>query len=230
MTRSCRRCGHPRSEHRHHRPGADCGRCGCPAWTWRPWASWEEVRELRAAVTRPSTAHHVSEIGERVALDKVHELHHTIAALAPPERVIAAANLIRRDIREAIDYCYGELGGKADTPEDVRPVEQSITEDMALLLDWIASVAGDPALARAVAAARYLVDRDDDGPRCRYCGADCSNGRSWDGGDLYACGPCSDARAKANRLRRDGQRLAAVDPDGDHGVDGATGERWARPE
>ena len=37
-----------------------------------------------------------------------------------------------------------------------------------------------------------------DGPRCRYCGADCSGGRSWDGGDLYACGPCSNARAARN--------------------------------
>lgn len=37
MTRLCRACGHPRSEHRHHRPGDDCGRCGCPAWRWRPW-------------------------------------------------------------------------------------------------------------------------------------------------------------------------------------------------
>lgn len=34
-----------------------------------------------------------------------------------------------------------------------------------------------------------------DGPRCRYCGADCSVNRSWDGGNLYACGPCGDDRA-----------------------------------
>lgn len=32
-------------------------------------------------------------------------------------------------------------------------------------------------------------------PRCRYCGADCSDGRSWDGGDLYACPACADRRA-----------------------------------
>jgi hypothetical protein len=56
----------------------------------------------------------------------------------------------------------------------------------------------------------------DDDPRCRYCGADCSNGRSWDGGDLYACGPCSDARAAANRASRDAR--------------GGTGALWARPE
>lgn len=37
-------------------------------------------------------------------------------------------------------------------------------------------------------------------PTCRYCGADCSNGRSWDGGNLYACPPCSDARAERNAL------------------------------
>lgn len=33
---------------------------------------------------------------------------------------------------------------------------------------------------------------------CQYCGADCSEGRSWDGGDLYACRACSDARAARN--------------------------------
>lgn len=32
-------------------------------------------------------------------------------------------------------------------------------------------------------------------PRCRYCNADCSDGRSWDGGDLYACPPCANRRA-----------------------------------
>jgi hypothetical protein len=37
------------------------------------------------------------------------------------------------------------------------------------------------------------------GPKCQYCGADCSNGRSWDGGDLYACGSCADWRAKLNQ-------------------------------
>lgn len=35
------------------------------------------------------------------------------------------------------------------------------------------------------------------GPHCRYCGADCSQDRSWDGGDLYACPSCADARAAA---------------------------------
>lgn len=29
----CRRCGHPRYLHRHHRPGTDCAGCGCRAWT-----------------------------------------------------------------------------------------------------------------------------------------------------------------------------------------------------
>jgi hypothetical protein len=43
------------------------------------------------------------------------------------------------------------------------------------------------------------------GPVCRYCGADCSEGRSWDGGDLYACPPCAEKRAKSGRppLERD---------------------------
>ena len=31
---------------------------------------------------------------------------------------------------------------------------------------------------------------------CRYCGADCTDGRSWDGGDLYACPACADQRAR----------------------------------
>lgn len=38
-----------------------------------------------------------------------------------------------------------------------------------------------------------------EGPVCRYCGADCSEGRSWDGGDLYACPPCAEKRAAAHR-------------------------------
>jgi hypothetical protein len=41
----------------------------------------------------------------------------------------------------------------------------------------------------------------DHGPVCRYCGADCSEGRLWDGGDLYACSACADARA-AHHVRR----------------------------
>jgi hypothetical protein len=40
---------------------------------------------------------------------------------------------------------------------------------------------------------------EENGPRCRYCGADCSDGRSWDGGDLYACGSCADWRAKLSQ-------------------------------
>jgi hypothetical protein len=38
-------------------------------------------------------------------------------------------------------------------------------------------------------------------PRCRYCGADCSDGRSWDGGDIYACPACADRRAGEARAR-----------------------------
>jgi hypothetical protein len=56
-------------------------------------------------------------------------------------------------------------------------------------------------------------------PRCQYCAADCSDGRSWDGGDLYACPTCSDHRAQISllqeRLRNLGdlwrQRLAVCD-------------------
>lgn len=39
---------------------------------------------------------------------------------------------------------------------------------------------------------------DTSGPRCRNCGADCSDGGNWDGGDRYLCGPCADHRAAAN--------------------------------
>lgn len=31
-------------------------------------------------------------------------------------------------------------------------------------------------------------------PVCRYCSADCTEGRSWDGGDLFVCGPCCATR------------------------------------
>lgn len=40
------------------------------------------------------------------------------------------------------------------------------------------------------------------GDRCQYCGADCSNGRSWDGGDLYTCTRCAIDRADMNALRK----------------------------
>ncbi|GAB3156385.1 hypothetical protein GCM10027258_62750 [Amycolatopsis stemonae] len=33
------------------------------------------------------------------------------------------------------------------------------------------------------------------GPRCRYCGGDCSGGRSYDGDGLYACTSCASDRA-----------------------------------
>jgi hypothetical protein len=39
-------------------------------------------------------------------------------------------------------------------------------------------------------------------PRCQYCGVDCSNGRSWDGGELYACPLCAETRALVNAARR----------------------------
>jgi hypothetical protein len=42
-------------------------------------------------------------------------------------------------------------------------------------------------------------------PVCRYCGADCSEGRSWDGGDLYACPRCAERRAAAHRAGRLGR-------------------------
>lgn len=44
----------------------------------------------------------------------------------------------------------------------------------------------------------WLDEAPNPGPRCRYCGADCSDGRSWDGGDLYACPPCAEFRARRN--------------------------------
>ncbi|MDX2702182.1 hypothetical protein PV350_04885 [Streptomyces sp. PA03-6a] len=40
-----------------------------------------------------------------------------------------------------------------------------------------------------------------DGPKCQHCGADTSNGRSWDGGDKHTCPRCSDWRAQVNRVR-----------------------------
>lgn len=53
--------------------------------------------------------------------------------------------------------------------------------------------------------AEVLADPKLPGPRCRYCGADCSGDRSWDGGELYACPSCADGRAaaRAAQLRAD---------------------------
>lgn len=41
----------------------------------------------------------------------------------------------------------------------------------------------------------------EDEPRCQYCGADCTDGRSWDGGNLYACPTCANWRAQRNAAR-----------------------------
>jgi hypothetical protein len=38
-----------------------------------------------------------------------------------------------------------------------------------------------------------------DAPHCRYCGADCSGDRSYDGDGLYACPNCARDRAAVNR-------------------------------
>lgn len=50
---------------------------------------------------------------------------------------------------------------------------------------------------------RDAINRDSiaepSGPECQYCGADCSDGRSWDGGDLYACPRCAEWRARLNQ-------------------------------
>lgn len=44
-------------------------------------------------------------------------------------------------------------------------------------------------------AARFIAGGDAEPPACRYCGADCSDGRSYDGGGLCACPECADLRA-----------------------------------
>lgn len=46
-----------------------------------------------------------------------------------------------------------------------------------------------------------------DGPTCRYCGADCSDGRSYDGGGLYACTTCANWRTKLNAAEATIERL-----------------------
>lgn len=94
----------------------------------------------------------------------------------------------------------------------------------------------------AVAALKGLLapgDRDDEaqqpededaGPRCRYCGADCSDGRSWDGGDLYACGPCSDGRAARNRAARDAAKARQPDTETLRPARGDQFEAWLKAQ
>ena len=53
-------------------------------------------------------------------------------------------------------------------------------------------------------------------PVCRYCGADCSEGRSWDGGDLFVCGPCAITRRRYGDDSPRGFRAVKIDrPDRD---------------
>lgn len=59
--------------------------------------------------------------------------------MAIPAEVLAAAERIRADVREAIEVCWGDLGGKGDTTEDVAETERVIAADMCTVLDWIAS-------------------------------------------------------------------------------------------
>jgi hypothetical protein len=56
---------------------------------------------------------------------------------------------------------------------------------------------------QAIASELFACDK----PVCQYCGADCSEGRSWDGGELYTCPPCADARAERLVVRFDPNRL-----------------------
>lgn len=63
------------------------------------------------------------------------------------------------------------------------------------------------AASNVVAGARYASETYGNGvqsgaPSCRYCGADCTDGRSWDGGIRYACARCADWRAKLNDHKR----------------------------
>lgn len=58
-------------------------------------------------------------------------------ALSIPPSVAEAAERIRSDVREAIEVCYGELGDKSDSPEDVQGVERAIATDMRTVLDWV---------------------------------------------------------------------------------------------
>lgn len=44
-------------------------------------------------------------------------------------------------------------------------------------------------------------DDKSDAPVCQYCGADCSDGRNWDGDDLYSCPRCARIRTLENEVK-----------------------------
>lgn len=95
-------------------------------------------------------------------------------------------------------------------PQRLARAEAAIARVRTLAEQWQASVRpGEPhPAAQAVLAALKepaapAAAQAADGPACRYCGADCSNGRSWDGGNLHACGPCAGDRATINRAGGD---------------------------
>lgn len=80
-----------------------------------------------------------------------------------PDNVLRAARLIHRDISEAMDVLYGEIGGKDDTPQDVAATEKQIADDMRIVLDWVLSQT--PTEPRAVyhepGDVQYEYDEDD---------------------------------------------------------------------
>lgn len=54
-----------------------------------------------------------------------------------PVDVVQAAELIHRDIAEAMDVIYGEIGGLHDTPEDVDATSKRIADDIRIVLNWV---------------------------------------------------------------------------------------------
>lgn len=57
-----------------------------------------------------------------------------------PEEIRVAAATISRDIYEAMDVIYGEIGGKADTAQDVADTTKVIADDIRRVLDFVASL------------------------------------------------------------------------------------------
>jgi hypothetical protein len=101
-------------------------------------------------------------------------------------------------------------------PDEVLLAKLPAGAGLALVADVLAALA-DVAERHGLVDAVFLADGSgrvvarrlpdaSGGPTCRYCGADCSVGRSWDGGGLYACPPCAYARARVRLEDYNNQR------------------------
>lgn len=98
--------------------------------------NWWEVQSVR--VGSIIVERDAAEASRRAWAEEAARLEGSYVVL--PEEVRVAAATISRDIYEAMDVIYGELGGKDDTAQDVEDTAKVIADDIRRVLDFVASL------------------------------------------------------------------------------------------